>query len=57
MFEKILKYVEEKNYPHLGKIDISILKKEEELSSKTRDVHFTYEKGSVISEEIINKKL
>lgn len=58
MFEKILSYMNNENdkNPHLGKIDI-LLNKEEELSSKTKEVHFTFERGSVIPREIINKKI
>ena len=57
MFEKILKYVENENEnPHLGKSDI-ILREVEKLSGKTKEVHFTYSRGSVIHKEIINKKL
>ena len=57
MFEKILKYVENENEnPHLGKTDV-ILQEVEKLSGKTKGVHFSYSKGSVIHKEIINKKL
>ena len=57
MFEKILKYVENKNEnPHLGKTDI-ILQEVEKISDKTKGVHFSYSRGSVIHKEIINKKL
>ena len=57
MFEKILKYVENENEnPHLGKSDV-ILQEVETLSGKTKEVHFTYSRGSVIHKEIINKKL
>ena len=55
LFEKILKYVENEN-PHLGKSDV-ILQEVEKLSGKTKEVHFTYSRGSVIHKEIINKKL
>ena len=57
MFEKILKYVEVENEnPHLGKTDI-ILQEVEKISDKTKGVHFSYSRGSVIHKEIINKKL
>ena len=57
MFEKILKYVENENEnPHLGKTDI-ILQEVEKISDKTKGVHFSYSKGSVIHKEINNKKL
>ena len=57
MFEKILKYVENENEnPYLGKSDV-ILQEVEKLSGKTKEVHFTYSRGSVIHKEIINKKL
>ena len=57
MFEKILKYVENENEnPHLGKSDV-ILQEVEKLSGKTKEVRFTYSRGSVIHKEIINKKL
>ena len=57
MFEKILKYVENENEnPHLGKTDV-ILHEVEKLSGKTKGVHFSYSRGSVIHKEIINKKL
>ena len=57
MFEKILKYVEDENEnPHLGKTDI-ILQEVEKISDKTKGVHFSYSRGSVIHKEIINKKL
>ena len=57
MFEKILKYVENENEnPHLGKSDV-ILQEVEKLSGKTKEVHFTDSRGSVIHKEIINKKL
>lgn len=57
MFEKILKYVENENEnPHLGKTDV-ILQEVEKLSDKTKEVHFSYSRGSVIHKEIINKKL
>ena len=57
LFEKILKYVENENEnPHLGKTDV-ILQEVEKLSGKTKEVHFTYSRGSVIHKEIINKKL
>ena len=57
MFEKILKYVENENEnPHLGKSDV-ILQEVEKISGKTKGVHFSYSRGSVIHKEIINKKL
>ena len=57
MFEKILKYVENENEnPHLGKSDV-ILQEVEKLSGKTKEVHFSYSRGSVIHKEINNKKL
>ena len=57
MFEKILRYVEDENEnPHLGKTDM-ILQEVEKISGKTKEVHFSYSKGSVIHKEIINKKL
>ena len=57
MFEKILKYVENENEnPHLGKTDI-ILQEVEKISDKTKGVHFSYSRGSVIHKEINNKKL
>ena len=57
MFEKILKYVENENEnPHLGKTDI-ILQEVEKISDKTKGVHFSYSRGTVIHKEIINKKL
>ena len=57
MFEKILKYVENENEnPHLGKTDI-VLHEVEKISDKTKEVHFSYSRGSVIHKEIINKKL
>ena len=55
LFEKILKYVENEN-PHLGKTDV-ILQEVEKISGKTKGVHFSYSRGSVIHKEIINKKL
>ena len=56
MFEKILKYVENENEnPHLGKTDVIL--QVEKLSGKTKEVHFSYSRGSVIHKEIINKKL
>ena len=57
MFEKILKYVENENENHhLDKSDV-ILQEVEKLSGKTKEVHFSYSRGSVIHKEIINKKL